>query len=652
MLVAICSKPTTHNSESIYAKINQYTNSSMTRTKIAELKNKIGQEIKLQGWVDTIRDMGKISFIELRDTSGRVQCVTNEKISNITLESVIEVIGTVKERPENMVNKNEANGEIELEVTKLNLLNKAAPLPIPVQGDGIDIKEDSRLEYRYLDLRRQRLHNTLKLRSEFTKHLRDYFYENDFVEVETPILTASTMEGARDFVVPSRINPGKFYALPQSPQQYKQLLMTAGVERYFQFARCVRDENLRADRGFEFTQVDLEMSFTSEEDVMNFVENMVKYAVDKVGGILKDQEFPRFRYDEAISKYGADKFDIRTDEEKEKGVLAFAWVHKFPFFKKVDREDVAELRDGKSGWTFTHNPFSAPLAEHEEWHLKGENIDKIVTQQYDLVCNGFEVGGGSIRAHRSELLNATYRIMGYTDEYIEESIGHMLKAFELGTPPHGGIALGLDRLVALLANEKSIKEVIAFPMTYQGRTAVMKGPGEISQEQLDELCLKLTSKISSGAELQDRIVSFLNSQHLEFELISHDELPTTQSHIDAGNEKLDEARKSLILKGKKTGKNYLFVIPVLSKLNKTTVKEAIGEDFEFEKPEVILSKFGIEVGGVAPFGNLIGIQTYYDSSGNETEYSSFSTGLKTSTIRMKTSDFVRSLSAVEGEFGV
>jgi aspartyl-tRNA synthetase len=297
------------------------------------------------------------------------------------------------------------------------------------------------------------------------------------------------MEGARDFIVPSRLHKNKFYALPQSPQQYKQLLMTAGVDRYFQIARCIRDEDLRSDRGFEFTQLDLEISFTNQEEVMQLVESVVKSSIHAVGGTLKDEVFPRFDYDEAIEQFGADKFDLRTEEEMSDGTLAFAWVQKFPFFKKVDAEDLAEVRDGKSGWTFTHNPFSAPLEEHKEWHLKGENIENIETQQYDLVCNGYEVGGGSVRAHDPEILKATYKIMGYSDKEIENSVGHMLKAFSVGTPPHGGIALGLDRLVMLLVDEDSLKETIAFPMTYNGRTAVMAGPSEISDAQKKELGL-------------------------------------------------------------------------------------------------------------------------------------------------------------------
>ncbi|KKQ08529.1 MAG: Aspartyl-tRNA synthetase, partial [Candidatus Pacebacteria bacterium GW2011_GWF1_36_5] len=295
----------------------------------------------------------------------------------------------------------------------------------------------------------------------------------------------------------SRFNPGKFYALPQSPQQYKQLLMTAGVENYYQFARCIRDEDLRADRGFEFTQLDLEMSFVTQQEVMDNVEEIVKNAVKKVGAKLKDEVFPVIPYKEAIEKYGADKFDLRSEEEKKENVLAFAWVVSFPFFKKVDKKDIAEVRDGKSGWTFTHNPFSSPIPESMEDHKNAENIENIITAQYDLVCNGYEAGGGSIRAHDPEVLKKTFEIMGYSDQEIEASVGHMLEAFKLGTPPHGGIALGLDRLVMLLAGENSLKETIAFPMSSSGKTSIMDAPSEVSDEQLKELGILIAPNLAT-----------------------------------------------------------------------------------------------------------------------------------------------------------
>lgn len=461
------------------------------RTMVIDCLEKVGQEVVLEGWVDTKRDHGKLTFIDLRDRTGKVQCVGFQKMGELTTESVVELKGLVKKRPEKMVNPEIPTGTIELDVQEYTVVNKSKELPIQVDTDGKEIHEEIRLKYRYLDLRRNRMHTTLKVRSKYFHALREELMKKQFMEVETPMLTKSTMEGARDFLVPSRFQPGKFYALPQSPQQYKQLLMVAGIERYFQFARCIRDEDLRADRGFEHTQLDLEMSFVNREDVMQTVEEVVKKGIKAVNGKLKDEIFPIFTYKEAIEKFGEDKFDLRTDKEKDENVLAFAWVINFPFFKKVNKDDKAEVQDGKSGWTFTHNPFSMPLSEHVDWHLKGEHIDEIMTTQYDLVCNGFEIGGGSIRAHRPEILQATYKIMGYTPEETQESVGHMLDAFSYGAPPHGGIALGMDRHVMLLAGEASLKEAIAFPMTSTGRTAVMDAPNVVSKEQLNELGLQL-----------------------------------------------------------------------------------------------------------------------------------------------------------------
>lgn len=454
----------------------------------------MGKEVTVEGWVATKRDHGKLTFIDLRDRSGILQCVGFAKMGELTTESVVQLTGTIKNRPERMINPEIEIGTIELDVKDYAILNKASELPIQIDTDGHEINEESRLRYRYIDLRRNRMQKILHLRSNFFHALRQLLVKRQFIEVETPVLTKSTMEGARDFLVPSRFQPGKFYALPQSPQQYKQLLMASGVERYFQFPHCFRDEDLRADRGFEFTQLDLEMAFVTREEVMATVEDVVKESVKIVGGKLKDETFSVIDYKDAMEKYGADKFDLRSEEDKKNGVLAFAWVINFPFFKKVNKDDQAEVRDGKSGWTFTHNPFSKPIPEHEKWLLEEEHIGEIVTTQYDLVCNGLEVGGGSIRSHTPELLLATYKIMGYTKEQTEASVGHMLEAFSLGTPPHGGIALGIDRLIAILAGESSIKEVIAFPMTSTGRTAVMDAPAVISSEQLRETGLEVKTK--------------------------------------------------------------------------------------------------------------------------------------------------------------
>lgn len=465
----------------------------MIRTHIKQLHEHIDSEVTIAGWVDIRRDHGKLVFIDLRDVSGKVQIVAlpfnkeaYEQASVLRNEWVIEIHGKVNKRPDKMRNDKEENGDIEIELLHITVLNEAKTPPFEINIDTAAVDENIRLKYRYLDLRSERMQKNIKLRSDFIHIAREYLHNQDFIEIETPLLTKTTPEGSRDFVVPSRLNRGKFYALPQSPQQYKQLLMTAGFERYMQLARAIRDEDLRADRGFEHTQIDLEMSFVTQNDVMHMVEEMMTHTVEKMGFTIRQKPFPRITYKEAMEKYGADKFDMRTEEEKQKGILAYAWVVEFPFFEKTDT----------GAWTFTHNPFSMPIPEHIDMLLKGENIENILTTQYDLVCNGYESGGGSIRAHQRNILEATYRTMGYGKEQTEKSVRHMLEAFELGTPPHGGIALGVERNIMNLTHETALREVQAFPMTRGGQTAVMENaPGELTTEQLLELGISITKAL-------------------------------------------------------------------------------------------------------------------------------------------------------------
>lgn len=463
----------------------------LERTHIEDLGSKKGQEIIIKGWVNIRRDHGKLIFIDLRDTTGNVQLVVlpshteaHKAAENVRTEWVIEVKGVVNERPERMVKADEQNGDIEIEAKEITVLSEAETPPFEISSDTSNIGEETRLKYRYLDLRTQRMQRNMKVRSEFVQNCREYLFDKKFTEIETPLLTESTPEGSRDFVVPARLNPGKFYALPQSPQQYKQLLMIAGLERYFQVARCIRDEDLRADRGFEHTQIDIEKSFVTQDEMLDLIEGMIISVVEKMGHTIKEKPFPRITYKDAMLKYGADKFDLRSEEEKEKGILAYAWVIDFPFFEKTD--------DGK--WTFSHNPFSMPKPEHIDDLLAGKNIGNIMTQQYDIICNGFESGGGSIRSHKPEILRAVYKVMGYSEEETEERIGHMLEAFKYGVPPHGGIALGVERNIMNLTGEAYLREVQAFPMTRGGQTAVMKAPKKLTDAQLKELGLKVDKK--------------------------------------------------------------------------------------------------------------------------------------------------------------
>lgn len=456
---------------------------------IKELSQNVGEEVSISGWIDVRRDQGKMIFFDIRDTSGKVQSVVLpnspalEMAKEVRPEWVVEVKGKVNERPEKNKNTEQENGGIELEVLGMKVLNRAETPVFDISGDGKEIGEETRLAYRYLDLRRERLQKNIRMRHKVAKLVRDLLDQHGFSEIETPYLTKSTPEGARDYIVPSRIYPGKFYALPQSPQQYKQLLMTAGFEKYFQFARCMRDEDTRGDRQPEFTQLDLEMSFVSEEDVIGLNESVLIEVVKTLYPEKRIQEvpFPRLPYKEAMEKYGTDRPDLREDKN-DPNLLAFTWIVDFPFFEKTD----------EGGWTFTHNPFSAPKPEYMASLMTGENIGEIVAAQYDIVLNGLEIGGGSIRNHDPEALRKTFEIMGHKAEDIERNFGHMLKALASGTPPHGGIAWGFDRLMMILQNEPNIREVIAFPKTGEGKDLMMDSPAEISDRQLKELGIKIT----------------------------------------------------------------------------------------------------------------------------------------------------------------
>ena len=470
----------------------------MKRTYIKDLKNEIGKEVTISGWVDVRRDHGKLIFIDLRDMSGKIQTVAlpnnkdaHEVANKVRSEWVVRASGIVNKRPEKMISKNketgeiEQNGDIELELKQIEILNEADTPPIDVRSDGREIGEDARLKYRFLDLRRPRLQKNIRNRHSVMLHVRNALTKEGFTEIETPYMSATTPEGSRDYVVPSRLENGKFYSLPQSPQQYKQLLMTAGFERYFQFARCFRDEDTRGDRQPEFTQMDLEMSYVAMKDVMALNEKVMIETIkaNYPEKVIQQIPFPVMTYKEVMEKYGVDKPDIRRDKN-DKNLLAFLWVIDWPFFEK----------DEEGNWTFTHNPFSAPQPQHMNDLMEKTNIENILTTQYDMVMNGNEVAGGSIRNHKPEALKKVFEIMGYEDERIEKNFGHMLRALGSGTPPHGGIAWGFDRLMMLLENEPNIREVIAFAKTGEGKDLMMGAPSEITEKQMRELGIELRKK--------------------------------------------------------------------------------------------------------------------------------------------------------------
>lgn len=476
-----------------------YSLEFMDRTLIKDTVSKEGEKVRLAGWVSVRRDHGKIIFIDLRDRSGIVQLVFTPKDGELyklaqTLRSewVIAALGTVQKRPKGMENPDIETGEIEIPVEKLEVLNPAETPPFDIHGGGLEIDEEVRLKYRYLDLRRPRLARNMRSRGELLGHARDFLIARDFVEIETPMLTKTTPEGSRDFIVPSRLHPGKFYALPQSPQQYKQLLMVAGFERYFQIAKALRDEDLRADRGFEHSQIDLEMSFVEREDVMKTVEELVIYVMEKMGKKIKEKPFPIFSYAEALKKFGQDKFDLRSASEKEDGTLAFAWVIDFPVFSAQGGSASGGEKAENGRLTYSHNPFTAPRKVDEKKLLDGKDLEKLVSLQYDLVCNGHEVAGGGIRISRPEVLKKVFEVLGHSEKEVERQFGHIIDAFRYGAPPHGGIALGVERLLMIVLGESYLREVQAFPMTSGGKTAVMDAPAELTKEQLKELSLRST----------------------------------------------------------------------------------------------------------------------------------------------------------------
>ena len=461
----------------------------MERVLIKDIKANIGKEIIIKGWVDTRRDQGKLVFFDFRDMSGKVQCVVLpnhaeaiESAKEVRPEWVLEIRGMVNARPERNVQADKQNGDVEIEILNITVLNQAVAPGFAIDTDGKEIGEEVRLEKRYLDLRRERLQKNIRARNNVMQLVRNVLNEKNFIEIETPILTKSTPEGARDFIVPSRLDTGAFYALPQSPQQYKQLLMTAGFEKYFQFARCMRDEDTRGDRQPEFTQMDLEMSFATEDDLMSLNEEVLIKVVSELYPDKKIQQipFPRIPYKEAMEKYGVDRPDLRENKE-DPNTLAFCWVVDFPFFEK----------DKNGKWTFTHNPFSGAKPEFVADLAAGTNIENIMAAQYDIVLNGFEIGGGSVRNHNADSLMKVFEILGYPADKVNADFGHMLDAFKSGTPPHAGLAWGFDRLMMILQNEPNIREVIAFPKTGEGRDLMMQSPSTVSDEQLRELRLKI-----------------------------------------------------------------------------------------------------------------------------------------------------------------
>ncbi|HCZ6102054.1 TPA: aspartate--tRNA ligase [Staphylococcus aureus] len=571
----------------------------------------LGQEITLKGWVNNRRDLGGLIFVDLRDREGIVQVVFNPAFSEEALkiaetvrsEYVVEVQGTVTKRDPETVNPKIKTGQVEVQVTNIKVINKSETPPFSINEENVNVDENIRLKYRYLDLRRQELAQTFKMRHQITRSIRQYLDDEGFFDIETPVLTKSTPEGARDYLVPSRVHDGEFYALPQSPQLFKQLLMISGFDKYYQIVKCFRDEDLRADRQPEFTQVDIEMSFVDQEDVMQMGEEMLKKVVKEVKGVEINGAFPRMTYKEAMRRYGSDKPDTRFEMElidvsqlgrdmdfkvfkdtvendgEIKAIVAkgaaeqytrkdmdaltefvniygakgLAWVKVVEdgltgpigrFFETENVETLLTLTGAEAGdlvmfvadkpnvvaqslgalrvklakelglidetklnflwvtdwplleydedakrYVAAHHPFTSP--KEADIAKLGTAPEEAEANAYDIVLNGYELGGGSIRIHDGELQEKMFEVLGFTKEQAQEQFGLLLDAFKYGAPPHGGIALGLDRLVMLLTNRTNLRDTIAFPKTASATCLLTNAPGEVSDKQLEELSLRI-----------------------------------------------------------------------------------------------------------------------------------------------------------------
>lgn len=571
----------------------------------------LNEKVTLKGWVHNRRDLGGLIFVDLRDREGIVQIVFNPDFSEEALqvaetvrsEYVVEVEGVVTKRDAETINPKIKTGQVEVQVSNIEIINKSEIPPFSINEENVNVDENIRLKYRYLDLRRQELAQTFKMRHQTTRSIRQYLDNNGFFDIETPVLTKSTPEGARDYLVPSRVHEGEFYALPQSPQLFKQLLMISGFDKYYQIVKCFRDEDLRADRQPEFTQVDIEMSFVDQEDIIAMGEDMLRKVVKDVKGIDVSGPFPRMTYAEAMDRFGSDKPDTRFGMElinvsqlgKEMnfkvfkdtvdnngeikaivakdaankytrkdmdaltefvniyGAKGLAWVKVVDdglsgpiarFFEDVNVETLKQLTEAKPGdlvmfvadkpnvvaqslgalriklakelglidesklnflwvtdwplleydedakrYVAAHHPFTSPKREDiEKLDTEPENVQ---ANAYDIVLNGYELGGGSIRIHDGELQQKMFEVLGFTNEQAQEQFGFLLDAFKYGAPPHGGIALGLDRLVMLLTNRTNLRDTIAFPKTASATCLLTDAPGEVSDKQLQELSLRI-----------------------------------------------------------------------------------------------------------------------------------------------------------------
>ena len=451
------------------------------------------QDVVLCGWVHRRRDHGKLLFIDIRDRYGITQVVfvpsvspeAHAEASKLGPEFVVKIKGSVNVRPPKNVNPDSPTGDIELLAKELEILN-TAKVPVFEIDDNIEASEDLRLTYRYLDIRRKKVRDSLVLRHNICASIRSFLNKEKFTEIETPILTKSTPEGARDFLVPSRLTPGTFYALPQSPQLFKQILMVSGMDRYYQIVKCFRDEDLRADRQPEFTQLDMEMSFVNEEFIYGLTERLYQQIFKEVLNIDLPIPFPRMTHAEALAKYNSDKPDLRENKDKGSMEFKFLWVVDFPLLK---------YNAESKRWDSEHHPFTG-VNPDDMLHLESGDYAKVRGRCYDLVLNGNEIGSGSVRIHRRELQQKIFDILGLDPEETQKRFGFLLRAFEYGAPPHAGVAYGIDRIVTIITGHDSIRDCIAFPKTQKGTCMMTEAPSDVDAAQLKELGIMTIKKSS------------------------------------------------------------------------------------------------------------------------------------------------------------
>ncbi len=452
-------------------------------------KNFKDQKVVLCGWVHRRRDQGKLIFIDIRDRYGITQVVFVKSVApevhqiaeKLGPEFVVRISGTVNVRPDKNANKDIPTGDVEILAQALEILNPSLVPAFEIDDNSL-VSEDVRLTYRYLDLRRPKVLHALKTRHQLCSTIRQFLTNEQFFEIETPVLTKSTPEGARDFLVPSRLKLGEFFALPQSPQLFKQILMVSGMDRYFQIVKCFRDEDLRADRQPEFTQLDMEMSFVDEEDIFSITERLYQKIFKELKGIDLPIPFPRMTHREAMEKYNSDKPDIRKEGQD----FAFLWVTEFPLLK---------YNADEKRWDSEHHPFTSIMPEDVPLLEKGE-FGKVRSRAYDLVLNGNEIGSGSVRIHNRELQQKIFDIIGLSQVEAQKRFGFLLRAFEYGAPPHAGVAYGIDRLTTILNGLESIRDVIAFPKTQSGSCLMTEAPSSVDDKQLKELGLVVLKKSS------------------------------------------------------------------------------------------------------------------------------------------------------------